>query len=95
MPIVMVTTGKREENPPRLRCTLQWVRRWKAQKKYVDCPSGEMKIYIIHGPGHSSNECKVLVDFGAKYAKGKPTKDRGNHSVPRNFLTGSRKIMSF
>ena len=35
-------------------------------KWYVDLLSGEFKICIIHGPGHSSDECKVLGDFGAK-----------------------------
>ena len=38
---------------------------------------------IIHNPGDSSEECKVLLDFGAKYAKGKTFKDRGNRPVPR------------
>ena len=50
----------------------------------MDFPSGKSKNCLIHGPGHSSYECKVLRDFGDKYVKGKPTKNRGNHTVPRN-----------
>ena len=33
---------------------------------------------IIHGPGHSSDECKVLGDFGYRYSKIRPTKDHSN-----------------
>ena len=43
----------------------------------------ESKTCLIHGPRNNYDECKVLGDFGAKYAKGKPTKDRGNHPVLR------------
>ena len=28
----------------------------------------------------------ILLNFGAKYAKGKPNKDRGNHPVPREEI---------
>ena len=42
------------------------------------------KTCLIHGPGHSSDECKVLGDFDHEYAKGKLTKDHGNNPVPRN-----------
>ena len=62
------------------------------RKQYLDCPLGESKICLINGPGHSYDECKVLGDFGAKYAKGKLTKDRGNHPVPMGKITGNRKI---
>ena len=54
----------------------------KRRKRYVYRPSGELKVCLIHSPGHSSYECKILGDFGAKYAKGKPAKDRGNHTTP-------------
>ena len=37
---------------------------------------------LIHGPDHSSDECKVLGDFGYKYAKSGPTKDHGHNPVP-------------
>ena len=52
---------------------------------------GESKICIIHGPRHYSDECKVLGDFGAKYSKGKPTKDRRNNLVPRNKFKGQQE----
>ena len=44
----------------------------KHRKQYVDHPLGESKICLIHGPGHSYDECKVLGDFCVKHAKGKP-----------------------
>ena len=53
------------------------------RKRYVYRPPGESKLCLIHGPRHSSGEFKVLEEFGAKHAKGKPTKDRENHPVPR------------
>ena len=53
----------------------------KQRKRYVDLPSVESKIYLIHGPGYCSDECKVLGDFGDKYPNGKTTMDRGNHPV--------------
>ena len=56
----------------------------KRRKIYVNHPSGESKICLIHGLSHSSYKCKVLGDFGAKYAKFEPTKDRENHPIPRN-----------
>ena len=63
----------------------------KRKKQYVDCPMGKSKTCLINGPRHSSDKCKVLGDFGAKYAKGNPTKDHGNHPIPREKLTGSWK----
>ena len=65
----------------------------KRRKQYADCLLGESKICLICGPGNSSYECKVLGDFGAKYAKVHPNKDCGNHPVLRKKLTVSRKIM--
>ena len=55
----------------------------KRRKKYVDIPTGKSKKRIIHGSGHSSEECKVLGDFGTKYANSSPTKDCGSIPVPR------------
>ena len=58
----------------------------KRRKIYVYRSTGEMKTCLIHIPGHSSDECKVLVDFCANYAKGRHTKDHNNYPVPRrNF----------
>ena len=49
----------------------------KCRKMYVYHPKDRQKLNcIIHGPGHSSDECKVLGDSGSKYAKGRPTKYR-------------------
>ena len=45
-----------------------------------------MKTCLIHGPRYSSDECNVLGDFDAKYAKRKPTKDNGNHPIPRKKI---------
>ena len=44
-------------------------------KMYVDHLMDVSKqTYLIHGPGHSSDECMVLGDFGSKYSKIRPTK---------------------
>ena len=53
-------------------------------KLYVDCLMVKSKTCLIHSPRSSSEECKVLGDFNNKYDKGNPTKDRSNHTVPRN-----------
>ena len=48
----------------------------KRRKTYVDHPKDKTKpICLIHSPGNSSDKCKVLGDFGSKYAKSSPTKD--------------------
>ena len=46
-------------------------------------PNGQIKTCFVHGPGNYSDGFKLLGDFGSNYAKVKPTKDRGNHPVPR------------
>ena len=47
----------------------------KFRKRYVDHPKDISKLTcLIHGPGHSSYECKVLGNFGSKYSKRRPTK---------------------
>ena len=58
----------------------------KSRKLYVDCLTGKSKICLIHGSGHSSDECKVLRDFGVKYDKRKPTKEHWNHPVQREII---------
>ena len=51
----------------------------KYRKRYVDHPKdGSKPTCIIHGPGNSPDEFKVLGDFGSKYATISPTKDCGN-----------------
>ena len=56
----------------------------KCRKIYRDHPKGESKISLIHFPGNSSDEYKVLGEFGSKYVKILPTIDLGHSPVPRN-----------
>ena len=46
--------------------------------------AGRIKTCLIHSLGNSSDEYNVLGEFFDKYVKVKPTKDRGNHPIPRN-----------
>ena len=39
---------------------------------------------LIHGPGNSSDECKVLGEFGSKYYKIRPNKDRRHEPATKN-----------
>ena len=39
---------------------------------------------LIHDPGYSSDECKVLGDFRYKYAESMPTKDHAENPEKRN-----------
>ena len=51
------------------------------RKRYVDHPKDRSKLHcLINGPGNSSDECKVLGDFGYKYYKTRPTKDHGHET---------------
>ena len=57
----------------------------KLSKRYVEYLKVKSKpTCLVHGPGHSAYECKVLVDFGSKYSKIMPTKDRGHGTTNRN-----------
>ena len=56
----------------------------KRRNIYVDPPKSESKTCLIHGPGYSSDEWKVLGDFGSKYVEIRPTKDCGQNPLPRN-----------
>ena len=38
---------------------------------------------MIHGLRHSLDECKVLGEFGTKYAAAQPKKKRGSNSTPK------------
>ena len=38
---------------------------------------------MIHGPGHSSDECKVFGEFGTSYAAPQPTNSHGSNPIPR------------
>ena len=49
----------------------------KLRKRYTDHPRYRYKlIFLVRGLGNSSDECKVLGDFGSKYSKSRTTKDR-------------------
>ena len=63
----------------------------KRRKQYVDRPSGESKICLIHGPGNSSDEWKVLGDIGANKPKGETTKYRGNHTIIRKMFNSQQE----
>ena len=58
----------------------------KRKKRYVDSLTGKPKICLIHSPGHSSEECKVLGDIVTKYAKNRTTKDHGSRHVSRGEI---------
>ena len=54
----------------------------KHRKMYVDHPKDISRlICLIHGPGNSSDECKVLGEFCCRYSKSRPTKDYGHDPV--------------
>ena len=58
-------------------------------KIYVDHPKDVFKsTHLIHGPRHSPDECKVLGEFGSKYAKNRPTKDIGQDPENRKKMNG-------
>ena len=48
----------------------------------VDHPKDRSKINcLVHCPVYSSDECKVFVDFGSKYSKSGPSKERWQDPV--------------
>ena len=59
----------------------------KRKKKYSanqsDCPSGD-KTCLLHGPGHSTEECKVLKKYSDKYSTQRPHKDKEARSRGKN-----------
>ena len=67
----------------------------KYRKLYVDFQSGEPETCLIHGPGDSSGEYKVLVYFSSKYSKCKPNKGRVNHPIPKKKFNRHQGKMSF
>ena len=65
----------------------------KHRKRYVEYQKGKFKpTGLISGPGHSSDECKILVDFGSKYDKSRPAKDRRHNPANRNKFNSQQKI---
>ena len=55
----------------------------KRRKIHVDSPTGKSKICLIHGPGHSSEECKVLGYFRTNYANSRHNKYHRSSPVIR------------
>ena len=59
----------------------------KRRKRYIDHLKDILRLTcIIHGPGNSSDECKVLVDFGTMYDKGSPTKDCRQEPASKKYF---------
>ena len=86
---------KREENTPCQRPTPTMDESaGKLRKQFVDFSKSKSKTCIIHGLGNSSDECKVLGEFGTKQAKGKSDKDHGNNLVPRGKTNRQKSINS-
>ena len=57
----------------------------KRRKRYAYHPKDRYKLTcLIHGPVHSSDEYKVLGDFGYKYCKIRSTKDRRKDPAKNN-----------
>ena len=47
----------------------------KGKQIYIDHPRYRSKLTcLIHGPGHSSDECRVINYFDTKYEKCRPFK---------------------
>ena len=66
----------------------------KCRKSYVDHPKDRSKLnFLIHGPGHTSDECYVLGDFGNKYAKCMPTKYRSQEPAINKSLEDRKRII--
>ena len=62
----------------------------KRRKRYVDHPKDRFKpIFLIYECRHSLDECKDLGEFGSKYSKRRPTKDRGQE--PEKMKKFNRK----
>ena len=67
----------REESAPSTTYYEIIERACKCRKGYVDHPKDILKLTcLIHVPGHSSDECKILGYFVITSDKGRPTKYR-------------------
>ena len=57
----------------------------KRRKRCVDRSKDRSRqTCLVHGPGCSSDEFKVLAGFGDKYSKIRPTKDHGHEPATKN-----------
>ena len=66
----------------------------KCRKRYVDHPRDISKgTSLIHGPGHSSDECKVLGDFDYKYSKSGLLSTAGMTTKLKISLTVNKRTM--
>ena len=66
----------------------------KSRKRYIYHPKYIPKpTCLIHGTGHSSYECNILGDFGSKYAKIRPTKDRGHKTTFKKKMTERKRTI--
>ena len=60
-------------------------------KWYVDHLMDKSKICLVHCPGHTYDECKVLGNIGFKYVKGKPSNNFKNHHVTEKTFNRQQK----
>ena len=65
---------------------LKYVSAGKRHKRYVDISKSESKTCMLHGAGHSSDECKVLGKFGTKYTAFHTTKGCRINTVPEKIF---------
>ena len=63
----------------------------KCRKRCVYFLKSKSKIFRMHGPGDYSNEFKVLVGFGTKYAASQTTKYHEINPVLRKMLQKKKK----
>ena len=66
----------------------------KRKQGYVDHLRYRLKLTcIIHGPGNSSDECKVLNYFGSKYTKSRDYEENGQDPAFKKKFGNSKKKM--
>ena len=62
-------------------------------QRYINCPRDISKLtFLIHGPGHFSEQWKLLDDFGIKYAVGRPFKDIRHEPTTTNICLGEKEV---
>ena len=63
----------------------------KRRKRHIYTLTVKSKTCLVHGPGNSSEECKVLGDFVTKYTNIRPTKELGSIPTPRVNFNGRQE----